>query len=490
MSVSEELASRCPPRFSGGGASEVDCAVSWSGPVDLPLNSELSVQAACGIMHVHGRKVGRPTPLGVSYASVAAQVLAGQGLLAALVARRRGARVESVRTSVAQAALLSVGQYLAAATAGDDWSEPQDAGGPPFVSADGVRFEIETFDAHAWQAFWAATGASGRPVARGWPPFQLRFATATCPLPAELHQAAARHVFPVLRAAAGRAGVGIMPVRTEMAVGGPPYWTVPLQATVAKVSRHHGAGLPLDGIVVLESTRRLQGPLATHVLRMLGAEVVRVEPPGGDPLRGVPPITGGTSARFLALNRGKRVVELDLRKDRDALLELVAGSDVFVHNMAPGKAAELGLTAEDLAAVRPGLVYAWASGWHDALGDAPPPGTDYLVQAHSGLGAAVWPPGEAPAPSLMTLTDVLGGLVCAQGVLTGLLARITTGYGQRVGSSLLSAAGLLLDAARPTGRHLAGGVCTDLRELAGDPRFGGALDHDGCVFVRSPWEFS
>jgi crotonobetainyl-CoA:carnitine CoA-transferase CaiB-like acyl-CoA transferase len=480
-----------PARTPGTG--EVECAVGWAGPVGLPLADELSVQAACGIMHVHGRKVGRPTALGVDYACVVARVLAGQGKLAALVARRRGAGVRRVRTSVAQAALLSVGQYLAAATAaGGEHPEPPGTGGPPFTSADGVRFEIETFDAEAWAAFWERTGAPHRAVARGWPPFQLRFATATCPLPGELHRAAGRHVFAALRAAAEQAGVGILAVRTGGPAAGPPWWTATLPSTAAPVSPHPGTGLPLAGIVVVESTRRLQGPLAGHVLRLLGADVIRVEPPGGDPLRGVPPITEGTSARFLALNRGKRVVEIDLRADRDTLRDLVAGSDVFVHNTAPGKAVLLGLTAEELTAVRPGLVHAWASGWHDALGDDPPPGTDYLVQAHSGLGARLWPPGAPPAPSLMTLTDVLGGLVCAQGILAALLDRITTGHAQRVESSLLSAAGLLTAAARPAGPRAVPTVpvCTDLAALAADRRFAGALDHDGCTFVRSPWEFS
>ncbi|MGH3997007.1 MAG: CoA transferase, partial [Pseudonocardiaceae bacterium] len=145
----------------------------------------------------------------------------------------------------------------------------------------------------------------------------------------------------------------------------------------------------------------------------------------------------------------KDVVEIDLKSaaGRRAVQELVAGADVFVHNWAPGKAAQLELDAEHLAAVRPGLVYAYASGWGDAFGagssSGPPLGTDFMVQAYSGLAAMVRPSDEPPAPSLMTLTDVLGGLICAQGVLAGLLARIRGGSGQRVDSSLLSAAVIL-----------------------------------------------
>lgn len=95
----------------------------------------------------------------------------------------------------------------------------------------------------------------------------------------------------------------------------------------------------------------------------------------------------------------------------------MADADVFLHNWAPGRAESWHLTAADLAAVRPGPVYAAASGWGSHLGDHPPLSTDYVVQAHSGLAAALSPPHEAPAPSLMTMTDVLGGLVCARGVL-------------------------------------------------------------------------
>jgi hypothetical protein len=92
-------------------------------------------------------------------------------------------------------------------------------------------------------------------------------------------------------------------------------------------------------------------------------------------------------------------------------------------------------------------------------------------------------------PSLMTLTDVLGGLVCASGVLAGLVARARTGLSQRVDSSLLSAA-MTARYARPVVRSSPTAVvCTDLAELAADPRFAGALEHDGCWFVRPPWEF-
>jgi crotonobetainyl-CoA:carnitine CoA-transferase CaiB-like acyl-CoA transferase len=461
--------------------------VEWAGPVEVPVRGEADVQAACGIMHVHGRRYGRPTQLGFDYAAVAAGVLASQGVLAARLAAVRGISVRRVTTSVAQAALLAVSQYLAAATA-DDPDDEFAAGGPPFVSADGVRFELETLDAQAWQRFWVPLGAGETAVRRGWRPFQHRFATATCPLPEALHQATRAVVFADLAAFAAGAGVSVVPVRE----GFPPEDVRPWRVTrvagpPAAPGLGTGTSLPLDGLVVVESCRRVQGPLAGHLLRMLGATVVRIEPPGGDPARGVPPMAGDCSARHLALNRGKRVVEIDLNTPagRRAVHELVAGADVFLHNWAPGKAAALGLDASQLSAIRPGLVYAAASGWGDL--PRPPLGTDYLVQAHSGIAALVNP--DRPEPSLMTLTDVLGGLVCAAGVLAGLLARARTGAGQRVDSSLLSAAAVCRPDRPPRPAVPSVEICTDLAELAADPRFRRTLEHDGCCFVRPPWEF-
>ncbi|GAA1933053.1 CoA transferase [Kitasatospora viridis] len=488
----------------GHGPQAVECALDWAGRVALPLAGEADVQAACGIAAVNGRRHGAPQQLGIGYASAVAGVLAVQGLLAARYAALRGAPVRRVRTSVADAALLAVGQYLAAATA-DEPAEPlaHAAGAPPFTSADGVRFEIEALEPGQWLAFWTALGVDRRVVGRGWPPFRLRFASGCCVLPAELGSATAALPYRQLADAAGAAGVGIMPVRTAGpgarerggAGGGAtaPWQIEPVESgdhTGAEPPVSPGAG-PLAGLRVAEMTRRLQGPLAGHLLALLGAEVVRVEPLGGDPLRGVPPMTGGVSARFHALNRHKRVLEADPRsaEGRRAIRDLVAGSDVFLHNLAPGKAEQFGLGAAELLAVRPGLVHAWASGWGAELGAGAPVGTDYLVQAYSGLASLVTPPGRPLAPTLMTVTDIFGGLVSATGVLAALVARASGGGGQRVESSLLSAALALLDTAVPPGAPPARLPAATPAELARDPRFAAALHRDGCVLPCSPWEF-
>ncbi|GHC98782.1 hypothetical protein GCM10010313_08170 [Streptomyces violarus] len=464
------------PEMSGPGRETLRYTVAWAGPVDADLPDERAVQAACGLMQVHGRATGGPLPLAVDYASVVAGVLAAQGATALRVARARGLGLREVRTSVAQGALLAVGQYLAAETARDNSGSPEpgaphapvaasdvpQAGGlATLETADDARVEVETLDPLAWREFWARLGVAPALAGRGWLPFQQRFATAVCPLPDELRQVARRRTLAELRAAAHHTGVSLLAVGSDPAPAvrpapwcltpGPapfpdarahPDTAVPSPRPAAPVS---GAVLPLTGLRVVESTRRVQGPLAGHVLRMLGAEVVRIEPPGGDPMRWLPPLAGDCSARFSALNAGKPVVEADLTagQGRDTVRALAAEADVFLHNWAPGKAAGLGLDASDLLPGHPALVYAWASGFGDAFGGRPPLGTDYLAQVHSGLAAAVRPTDQPPAPSLMTLTDVLGGLVCAQGVLAALAAREATGRGSRVDSSLVSAAALV-----------------------------------------------
>ncbi|MGY1438919.1 CoA transferase [Streptomyces reniochalinae] len=570
--VAHRVADRLLALVGDPGTATVPCRIDWAGPVDLPLRSEQAVQAACGIMQVHGRAAGRPTPLAVDYAGTVAGILAAQGVCAALLGRATGRDVARVRTSVGQAALFSVGQYLAAATAEGDEDDappaarreaPTDVGHRPFVSADGVSFELEALDAERWLGFWQRLGAPGAALSQGWRPFQQRFATATCLLPQALYRAVGAAPYAAIRTAAAQAGADVLPIGEDPGAGRPPpAWRLtPLdKATTGTppareaVPKPPGSGpAPLAGLRVVESTRRVQGPLAGHVLRLLGAQVVRVEPPGGDPMRGMPPMAGPTSARFRALNDGKQVVEADLTtgQGRRTVRELVAGADVFLHNWAPGKAARLGLDAADLSAVRPGLVHAWASGWGEALGQAPPVGTDFLVQAHSGLAAAVRPAHLPPAPSLMTLTDVLGGLLSAQAVLAGLLARERTGRAQRADSSLLSAAALVprprqrvrwgpwetppatadghlwlgetarahpeqlgrvlgADAARcpdtaaarlRTGTSSAWAarfaeagltalpVGTDLARLAADPRFSAAVRHDAYARPLAPWEF-
>ena len=365
-------------------------------------------------------------------------------------ARPAGGAAAQVSTSADRAGLLTVSQYLAAAGADEGEACELGPGGPPFTSAEGRLFELETLDPGAWAAFWRALEAPADAIRAGWMPFQFRYATACAPFPAALHAVTRAHGWARIRQAAAGSGAQVCALRTLAQRAGEqdgaaPWSLAPLGAgPLTGKPGPPAPGRPLAGITVLEAGRRIQAPLAAHLLGLLGAEVIRIEPPGGDPLRGMPPACSGTSARWLALNRGKQAVEIDIktRADRDRLRELVATADVFLHNWAPGKAAELGLDADDLARVNPALVYAYTSGWAGRIQDAPM-GTDFMVQARTGVGEAVRPEGEPAAPSLMTLLDVLGGLHGAEAVLAGLLLRERTGHGVQVDSSLLGAADTL-----------------------------------------------
>ncbi|MFF1556107.1 CoA transferase [Streptomyces sp. NPDC058279] len=541
-------------RLTGGDFGTAHATVAWGTP-GSGLVDEATVQAATGMMAVHGRRDGGPRGLAADYAATATAVLTVQGLLAGLVGQARGAEPCHVTAGADRAGLLAVSQYLAAAGADEEEAAELAPGGPPFASAEGVLFELETLDPGAWAAFWRALEAPADAIRSGWRPFQFRYATACAPFPPVLHTLTRAHSLARIRRAAVVSGAEVCVLRTlaeraEEADGAAPWSLRPLIGCApspgTRTEVAPSIARPLAGLTVLEAGRRIQAPLAAHLLGLLGAEVIRIEPPGGDPLRGMPPACSGTSARWLALNRGKQAVEVDIKADagRRRLREMAAAADVFLHNWAPGKAAELGLDADDLAPVNPALVYAYTSGWAERLPGAPM-GTDFMVQARTGVGEVVRPEGEAPAPSLMTLLDVLGGLHGAEAILAGLLLRERTGHGVRVDSSLLGAADTLTAPAlrrmargtaprRPAGfRHplptadgwiapaddsaravaaydlrdlpttdalaqlgahglTATAVTTDLRDLHHDPRFAGSISRDahGAPAVPDPWSFA
>jgi len=289
--------------------------VAWS---DLwpggPVRDEATAQAVCGLMHVHGRRYGCPTVLGAPVVSTAAAILALTGLLASLAGGRRD---EHVATGLDRAALQLLGHYIAVA---EGVGGPPDTavGGPPFRSADGVWFELEAMSAEPWAGFWHALGASGEAVRQSWPSFLFRFTTATCPLPGELHRAAQTSSWGRIAAAAAGSGASVCRIHcvaeraAEMGLAQgrqiPDPWAWQPGPEAAIADRHRpeaGETCPLSGFVVLEAGSRIQAPLAAHLLQLLGARVIRVERPGGDPMRGMPPTIGHLSAVWLALNAGK-----------------------------------------------------------------------------------------------------------------------------------------------------------------------------------------
>ncbi len=200
---------------------------------------------------------------------------------------------------------------------------------------------------------------------------------------------------------------------------------------------------PLDGIKVIDLTSMISGPLATMMLGDQGADVIKVEAPGGgDHTRAGNNRRGGMSASFLNNNRNKRSVVLDLKAPggHAALLRLAAGADVFVQNFRPGVADRIGIGEAAIRAVSPSIVYVSISGFGEDGPYAGKPVYDPLVQAMSGL-ATVQAGSDEERPRLVRtiLPDKLTGIVAAQAITAALLARARTGEGQHVRLSMLEA---------------------------------------------------
>ncbi len=200
-------------------------------------------------------------------------------------------------------------------------------------------------------------------------------------------------------------------------------------------------GRPLDGIRVLDFTRVLAGPYATTLMADLGADVIKIEAPGGDDYRHVGPFRDGESALFQTVNRGKRSIVLDLRSADDlAVARNLAGrADVVVENFRPGVMEKLGLDAAALQAANPGLVYASVSGFGQCGPHAARPAYDIIVQAMSGLMDLTGEPAAAPTMVGEAMADVAGGLFAAWGIMVALFDRERTGRGRVVDLALFDA---------------------------------------------------
>jgi crotonobetainyl-CoA:carnitine CoA-transferase CaiB-like acyl-CoA transferase len=198
------------------------------------------------------------------------------------------------------------------------------------------------------------------------------------------------------------------------------------------------AAAPLDGIRVVDLTSIVLGPYATQILGDLGADVIKVESPEGDVLRGTEPARSPRmGAVFMNTNRNKRSVALDLKQPaaRDALTRIVATADVFVHSLRPQAAARLGIAAPELMAVNPRLIHCSAWGFGSGGPYADRPAYDDIIQAASGMadlprrqGGDGAPP--ALAPTIMA--DKTAGLHVVYAILAALFERERTGRGQEI----------------------------------------------------------
>jgi crotonobetainyl-CoA:carnitine CoA-transferase CaiB-like acyl-CoA transferase len=200
----------------------------------------------------------------------------------------------------------------------------------------------------------------------------------------------------------------------------------------------------LDGIRVFDLTIAAVGPWATKLLGALGAEVIKVEAPGGDRLsHAVPPMIKGSSVLYISANHNKRMIELDLKKeaDRAIALRIIEKSDVFVQNMRPGAVERLGLGYEVVAKVNPRMIYVAASAYGRVGPMATEAGIDPTVQSFCGWCGITGPEhGRGEMFRHLAHLDLTTATTITQAVLQALIARERTGRGQRIEIEMVTAA--------------------------------------------------
>ncbi len=248
---------------------------------------------------------------------------------------------------------------------------------------------------------------------------------------------------------------------------------------------------PLDGVRVVEITMFQQGPVCGTKLGDLGADIIKVEAPTGDPARGFMRIIGtqvglkGRNYYFEQHNRNKRSIVLDLRKEKgmELFLKLIDTADVFMNNMSIEAPQKMGIGPEALLARNPRLIYAQASGWGRKGPDANVLSFDYTGLGRAGFMMSCGERGSPPAQILPGMADELGGMVCAWAVCTALYAREKTGKGQLVDTSLMGSLmcmeSLVLSAPAILGKEFP----REIRAQAGNPIYSHYRAKDDKWFI-------
>jgi crotonobetainyl-CoA:carnitine CoA-transferase CaiB-like acyl-CoA transferase len=199
---------------------------------------------------------------------------------------------------------------------------------------------------------------------------------------------------------------------------------------------------PLHGLLVADFSRILAGPYATMLLADLGAQVIKVEGPGGDDTRTwMPPVRDGVSTYYLGINRNKRSIALNLKDPDDvaAARELARRADIMIENFKPGGLSRFGLDFASVTAANPKIIYASISGFGSGAGKDLP-GYDLMVQAISGLMSLTGDPDGSPYRAGISVFDVMAGMHATIGILAALRHRGETGLGQHIEVNLLSSA--------------------------------------------------
>jgi formyl-CoA transferase len=197
----------------------------------------------------------------------------------------------------------------------------------------------------------------------------------------------------------------------------------------------------LEGIRVVDATQVMAGPFCAMQLCDMGAEVIKVEPPGGDSTRRMSGASGTDSPSFNAVNRGKRGLVLNLKSavGQEAFRRLARSADIVIENYRPGVMRGLGLDYATLSADHPGLIYASISGFGQTGPDAHKGGFDLVAQGISGLMSVTGAPGGPPTKVGVPLTDLGAALFALSAILAALHYRTRTGRGQFIDTSLVEA---------------------------------------------------
>ncbi|MGQ3003563.1 MAG: CaiB/BaiF CoA transferase family protein [Hydrogenophaga sp.] len=198
----------------------------------------------------------------------------------------------------------------------------------------------------------------------------------------------------------------------------------------------------LEGIRILDLTRNIAGPVATMFAAEMGADVIKVEPPGGDEMRTWPPFVDGESVYFLSCNRGKRSIALDLKKpeDKEILRQLVDSADVVVENYRPGTLEKLGVGYENFKAEKPRLVWVSVTGYGRTGPGAGAPAYDSMIQAFTGMMGITGEPNGGPVRSGGSPIDVATAYLAWGSIMTGIRTVEKTGEGILLEVSLMESA--------------------------------------------------
>jgi formyl-CoA transferase len=202
-----------------------------------------------------------------------------------------------------------------------------------------------------------------------------------------------------------------------------------------------GSRSALEGLIVLDVSQVMAGPFCAMQLADLGADVIKIEPPAGDPTRLMPGGSGTESPGFNALNRGKRGIALNLKSPaaQDVFRRLARRADILIENYRPGVMTAFGLDYPALSVGNPRLIYASVSGYGQTGPDARKGGFDLVAQGVSGLMSVTGEPGGPPMKCGVPVTDLGAGLFLLVGILAALHDRARTGHGQAIDTSLVEA---------------------------------------------------